>query len=93
MPKEAWFTVTPDWICEALSPSTAILDRTRKLDVYRRERVAFAWLVDPTLRTLEVLRLEGDEWLVAANHGGDEKVRVAPFEAVELDLAALWAPE
>jgi Uma2 family endonuclease len=92
MPREAWFTLAPDWVCETLSPSTAIVDRTRKLKVYGNERVPFVWLVDPSARTLEVLRLEGEQWIVAANHGGDEKVRVPPFEALELDLAALWEP-
>src|SRR5262249_6374401 len=92
MPKEAWFTLAPDWVCETLSPSTAIIDRTRKLNVYRKERVPFVWLVDPAARTLEVLRLEGDEWLVAGNYGGDEKVHAPPFDAVELDLSALWEP-
>jgi Uma2 family endonuclease len=93
LPKEAYFSLAPDWLCETLSPSTAVLDRTRKLDVYRRERVPFVWLVDPIARTLEVLRLEGNAWLVAGNHGGDEKIRAAPFEAVEIDLAALWEGE
>jgi Uma2 family endonuclease len=89
---QTWFTLAPDWVCETLSPTTAILDRTRKLDIYRRERVPFVWLVDPAARTLEVLRVEGDERIVAGNYGGDAKVRTLPFDAVELDLAALWEP-
>ena len=54
--------------------------------------VAFVWLLDPAARTLEVLRLEGNDWIVAGNHGGGEKVHAPPFDAVELDLSALWAP-
>jgi Uma2 family endonuclease len=46
-----------DWICEVLSPSIARLDRAEKLRSMRAE-VRHAWLVDPALRTLEVLRLE-----------------------------------
>jgi Uma2 family endonuclease len=91
LPAEAFFTLSPDWLCETLSPSTAIVDRTRKLEIYRRQGVAFVWLVDPLARTLEVLRLEGKEWVVAGNHGGDAKVRVAPFDAVELELSRLWS--
>jgi Uma2 family endonuclease len=86
-----FFTDAPDWICETLSPSTAAIDRTRKLDVYAQQKVSFVWLIDPAARTLEVLRRDGTRWIVAAKHGGDEKVRAAPFDAFELDLSRLWA--
>jgi len=45
-----------------LSPSTAVIDRARKLAIYAREGVAHAWLVDPALRTLDVFRLEGGRY-------------------------------
>jgi Uma2 family endonuclease len=85
-----FFTVAPDWICETLSPSTAVIDRTRKLDVYAQRAVSLVWLIDPLAKTLEVLRREGAHWVVAENFGGDEKVRATPFDAVEIDLAGLW---
>jgi len=59
--------------------------------VYARERVSHVWLVSPTDQTLEVLRLDGEGYRLIATHGGAEKVRVEPFAAVELELAALWA--
>lgn len=49
------------------------------------------WLVSPSERTLEVLRLGGEGYRLAPTHGGDAIVRAEPFEAVELELAALWA--
>jgi Uma2 family endonuclease len=56
---EPFFSLAPDWICEVLSPSTATkLDRAEKLPIYARAEVRHAWLIDPVLRTLEVLRLE-----------------------------------
>jgi Uma2 family endonuclease len=88
----ASFSIAPDWLCETLSPSTAVIDRTRKLDVYREQRVAIVWLLDPLERTLEVLRLDDHRWIVAENHGGDGKIRAVPFEAVEIDLSELWLP-
>lgn len=93
LPATAWFELAPDWVCEVLSPSTAIFDRTRKLAVYARERVNWVWMIDPPNRTLEVLRLEGDSWLVAGQYGGSQKARVPPFEAIELELEALWEEE
>ncbi len=91
-PDTAFFPLAPDWVCEILSPSTASLDRSRKLAVYARERVPHAWLVDPVARTLEVLRLHGEHWVIVATHAGDETVRAEPFAEVPLDLRRLWIP-
>ena len=74
-----------------MSPSTEKRDRAAKLPVYAREKVPFAWLVNPLQRTLEVLRLQQDGWLTAAVHHDDQRVRAAPFDAIELDLSVLWA--
>jgi len=85
-----WLELAPDWLCETLSPSTARIDRTRKLAIYARGGVRHVWLVDPAARTLEVLALEGGRWMIAETHAGDEIVRAAPFAAVEIELARLW---
>ena len=74
-----------------LSPSTARLDRAKKLAVYARERVGHVWLIDPLARTLEVLaRLDSGRWSILATHSGDDVVRVDPFADIDLELAALW---
>ena len=90
VPATAYFTLAPDWFCEVLSPSTEGIDRRKKLPIYAREGVGHAWLVDPLQRTLEVLRLESQRWSLVADHAGNAKVRVEPFEAIELALRALW---
>jgi Uma2 family endonuclease len=77
-------------VCELLSPSTARVDRVRKLRIYAREQVAWYWLLDPIGRTLEILRWEGGSYVVAATHDGDETVRAAPFDATELELPVLF---
>ncbi|MBI4952781.1 MAG: Uma2 family endonuclease [Myxococcales bacterium] len=88
---EAFFTLAPDWVCEVLSRGTARTDRADKLPRYAQQGVGHAWLVDPILRTLEVLRLEQGRWLLLATHQGAERVRAEPFEALELELSILWA--
>ena len=90
VPKTAYFPLAPDWACEILSPSTAALDRARKLAVYAREGVSFTWLVDPLARTLEVLRLDGGRWTILATHAGDETVHAEPFATLALTLGDLW---
>ena len=89
-PETAWFALAPDWVCEVLSPSTAILDRTRKQDIYREQGVPWQWFVDPGARTIEVLKLSGRDLVVAGTFGGDGEMRIPPFEAVAIDVAALW---
>ena len=93
VPDVAFFTLRPDWLCEILSPSTTSFDRTKKLAIYAREGVPWAWLIDPLARTLEVLKLENGRWTILATHAGEEVVRAEPFEAIELALAALWGDD
>jgi len=90
LPDEAAFTLAPDWACEVLSPTTAALDRTRKMPVYARSGVAHLWLIDPRALTLEVYRLESGRWVVASTHGGETHVRAEPFAEVELDMRRWW---
>lgn len=90
VPRTPAFTLAPDWLCEVLSPSTARLDRAAKLPVYAREGVKHVWLVDPESRMLEVFRLEGGHYSLRVTHSGTDRVRAEPFEALELELAALW---
>ena len=88
------FELAPDWVCEILSQSTAVLDRTKKLPIYARERVSYVWLIDPILKTLEAMRLTSEgQWLVIATLGPDSEqhVRIEPFAEVEIELGRLWA--
>jgi Uma2 family endonuclease len=91
MPHVAAFELSPDWVCEVLSPSTMKLDRGEKLPVYARARVGHLWLVDPQQQYLEVLRLQGETYAIVGTHFADAKVRAEPFDAIELDLSVLWA--
>ncbi|HVJ30815.1 MAG TPA: Uma2 family endonuclease [Gammaproteobacteria bacterium] len=91
LPAAAYLTLAPDWVCEVLSVPTERLDRGEKLRVYARERVAYAWLIDPSRQTLEVLALDRrGQWAKRAILEGRANVRAAPFDAVELELGALW---
>lgn len=90
LPEEPYFRQPPDWVCEVLSPSTEAFDRVKKMRVYAREGVRFAWLINPLTRTLEVFILQEGRWFLAGVHEGGERVRAEPFEVIELNLSALW---
>jgi Uma2 family endonuclease len=91
IPSAPFLTVAPDWVCEIVSPSTETLDRVKKLAIYARQSTRHSWLINPITRTLEVLQLEAGRWVLLAVHDGSALVRAAPFDAVDLDLAALWS--
>ena len=91
IPDAAAFELAPDWVCEVLSPATAALDRAEKMPAYSREGVTHLWLVDPIAQTLEVFRLDRGLWTQVAAWRDDAVVRAEPFDAIELELAALWA--
>ena len=93
IPDTAYLTLAPDWVCEVISPSTGLIDRSRKMRIYAREDVAHLWLVEPLARTLEVYRRDdAGRWVVVENFGGDAVVRAEPFAAIELALARWWLP-
>ena len=92
LPETAYFTLAPDWVCEVLSKSTEERDRGEKMPIYAREGVQHAWLVDPLAKRLEVFTLGADgKWGEPVIHRDADVVRAAPFEAIELELSALWA--
>jgi Uma2 family endonuclease len=88
----AFIDLAPDWVCEVLSESTEAHDRGKKRRIYRRENIGHYWLVNPRDKSLEVYRLVENKWLEVDTFEGDVSVRAEPFEAIELDLSALWAP-
>jgi Uma2 family endonuclease len=94
MPDVPAFELAPDWVCEIVSPATSRIDRNRKQPIYAREKVAWLWIVDPLAHTIEVYHLEPDgAWKLLGNHGEEERVRLPPFDAIELEPNRWWLPE
>jgi Uma2 family endonuclease len=90
IPNVAAITDAPDWVCEVLSPSTARIDRARKMRIYGREGVGHLWFLDPIARTLETYRLTDGHWVVAAIYEGDDVIHAEPFDAVGLAMRRWW---
>lgn len=93
IPDVSFLELAPDWLCEVLWPSTVRFDRVEKLGVYARAQVQHAWLVDPVAKSIEVFRLQGAFYSLVAAVAGETPVRLEPFDAIELDIAALWLPD
>jgi Uma2 family endonuclease len=90
---QKWLSVEPDWVCEVLSPSTASVDRVAKHRIYLSAGVRWEWFIDPLARVLEAFQNLDGRWTQLGSWDSTERPRVAPFDAFELDLAALWANE
>ncbi|EYF02606.1 Uma2 family endonuclease [Chondromyces apiculatus] len=91
MPRASFITLPPDWLCEVLSPSTTVHDRIRKMPVYAAAGVTWLWLIEPLDRSLEVFHLNTRKrYEQEQTFSGNEVVRAQPFDAIGLDLAALW---
>jgi hypothetical protein len=74
----------------ALAVDRQARPRREAADLCPRRGPRHAWLVDPLLRTLEVLRLERGRWVLLDTHRDDARVRAEPFEVFELELGLLW---
>jgi hypothetical protein len=53
--------------------------------------VSHLWLLDPQPETLEVFRLDGGGWRLVTSVAGPVRIAAEPFEAIEMDLARVWA--
>ena len=80
----------PTLAVEIVSPSTARIDRSTKLQLYARYRVPFYWIVDPEMRSIEAYTLPGGDVRLAGRIAGDDRGALPPFPALSIAVATLW---
>jgi Uma2 family endonuclease len=83
----------PHIVVEVVSPRPrdARRDRVEKINDYARMGVRFYWILDPQLRTLEILeRGPSAHYRVAGSHS-QGRVRVRGCPGLELSLDELWS--
>ncbi|MGH7263716.1 MAG: Uma2 family endonuclease [Candidatus Rokuibacteriota bacterium] len=80
----------PTLVVEVLSPSTAVIDRRTKHQLYARYGIPCFWLVDPEARTIEAFVLGPDGYLPAGRATGSEPASFPPFPGLQIVPVTLW---
>jgi Uma2 family endonuclease len=92
-PKGYPVKVRPDWVCE-ISHTTWQKDTTTVLETLQVEGVPHYWLLDVERRNLIVFELKDGKYIAAQNLFADNgRARIRPFDAVELEVAALFGDD
>jgi Uma2 family endonuclease len=80
----------PTLVVEVLSPSTARLDRDRKMKLYAAYGAPYYWIVDPETCSVEAYMLTGATYSLAARVIG-EPAALPPFSDLPIDPASIWS--
>ncbi len=88
--QEDYIRGTPDLVVEILSPSTTAHDRATKSPLYAEAGVGEMWIIDPQAKTVEILKLQGNKYLVEAALAGSRALTSTCFPGWELPLPDLF---
>lgn len=89
LPDENPIPIAADFCAEVLSTTTARTDRATKLPLYAASGVAWVWLIDATLHTVEVFQSMSGKPTLIATAQGDDTMTLPPFEG-EVAVGAWW---
>jgi Uma2 family endonuclease len=85
--------IAPHLVVEVISPRRrdARRDRVEKISDYARAGISYYWILDPQLRTLEILELEASAQYRVAVARRRGKPRIPGCPGLVLNLDDLWA--
>ena len=79
----------PDLVIEALSPSTAAMDRGGKMRLYAKYGIPHYWIIDPQALTLEMFELREAEYQLEADFDKTETAVSKLFPGLLIPMAEL----
>lgn len=82
--------IPPDLAVEVLSPSTAAIDRGRKMASLAKFGVPEYWIVDPIDNTVEQYLLEGARYRLHARLAGTDEIESARLPGLKFPAARIF---
>jgi len=74
-----FYSGPPDFVAEILSASTRVIDRGIRRDLYARAGVRELWLLDPEIQVVEIHKLCGRSYAIAATFRAGETFKSDVF--------------
>ena len=78
--------ITPDWVCEIISPGHISKDSVKILNLLKDNKVPYYWIIYPEEKALTVYKYVDGAYTVIASIENQSKVRLEPFTEIEFDL-------
>ncbi len=88
--KERGVFGAPDITFEIISPSSLIMDRHKKFELYEKFGVKEYWLIDINNKAVEVFTLEEGRYTLFSSATIDGIVRSSILEELEIDITKLF---
>ncbi|HVR11839.1 MAG TPA: Uma2 family endonuclease [Thermoanaerobaculia bacterium] len=91
--QERYVEGAPDLAIEVLSPSSARIDRVKKLRLYEKHGVREYWLADPAADTLEVYRLTAGGRLAleaSLSHAAGDVLKTPLLAGLRITLSEIF---
>jgi Uma2 family endonuclease len=90
LPEDNPIAITPDFVCEVLSPRTAREDRMVKLPIYAGSGVQTVWLVDTAMRTLDVFETRDRRPSRVMTARDEDCMVLPPFPGGPIAVGDFW---
>ena len=80
----------PTLVIEVLSPTTTLIDRSTKRQLYARHGVPYYWIVDSEARAIEVYSLSESGYQLVTRATGAAAIPLPPFPELAVIPASIW---
>ncbi len=80
----------PTLVIEILSPTSTLIDRSSKRQLYARYGVPYVWLVDPEAGAIEAYGLGPQGYSLTLRSSGTAPTSPPPFPGLDLIPDSLW---
>jgi Uma2 family endonuclease len=80
----------PTLVVEVLSPTTALIDRSTKRQLYARYGIPYYWIIDPVAQGIEAYTRAEKEYQLTQRATGPGALVLPPFSDLSFSPASLW---